>query len=509
MRISKTKFMECTKCRKAGWLTVHRPDLYDIDDKTEENKEQGKKIGDLAKKYFGGNYAEVETVPDKSIMLAQTQKLIADGKKTIMEASFSYNGCFCSTDIFKVKNLEKKTCTIWEVKSTTKVEKEHIMDMAFQYYVLNGLGWQIDAFYNVHINGDYMLEDELVINELFEVQDCTANVIKEQGYVEDHVPEFKSLLDFVEEPEQDLGKYCHAPYDCPYFGHCTRKLPERNVFQISGRGVTFNKKLDLYKNGIYTYEDLLTQKPTFFNEKRMMEVECIVKNEEKEIDKKETEKFLDQFVYPLYFLDFESYQSPIPEWELSTPYEQTPFQYSLHILHKDGKLDHEKFIGHPGIDPRHDLGVNLIKDIQDDGGSIIAYNAAFEKMVIENLGSVFLDLYPKTEKLLSRFIDIMLPFSNRWVYKPAFKHSFSIKYVLPALFPDDPELDYHKLDTIQNGTQAMEQYAALKYKPKEEQERVIKCLDKYCGLDTYAMVKIFWWLEWAVGRRSTIPTLRS
>lgn len=493
MRISKTKFMECSICPKAGWLTQNRPDLYE-ETGSEKTLEKGKEIGDIAKRYFGPDFEEVETVDDKGAMIRQTEELLNNGCDTIMEASFTHDGCFCSTDIFKVRSLEKKTCTIWEVKSSTKVEASHIRDMAFQYYVVNGLGWKIEAFYLVHINPDYMREGELVINELFAVKDCTANVLMELEYVKEHVAEFKSLLGTCEEPDTEIGPQCHSPYDCPYFSYCTRHLPERNIFQVSGRGVTFKKKVDLYKQGIYSYEDILTKKPKAFNAARMDEIRHICMNTDGELHMDKIKEFLGTFRFPLYFLDFETFQNAIPEWDLSEPYEQTPFQYSLHILTKDGKLYHKKFIGKPGKDPRHTLGERLVGDILDDGGSIIAYNAAFEKMVIRNLGDMFFDLYPKTRKLLERFVDIMTPFSERWVYKPAFKHSYSIKFVLPALFPDDLELDYHKLDTIQNGSQAMTEYQALKNKPKEEQEHILKCLDDYCGLDTYAMVKIYWWL---------------
>ena len=67
--------------------------------------------------------------------------------------------------------------------------------------------------------------------------------------------------------------------------------------------------------------------------------------------------------------------------------------------------------------------------------------------------------------------------------------SYSIKYVLPALYPDDPELDYHSLEEIHHGGEASSAYANLANRTPEEIEITRRNLLKYCGLDTYAMVK--------------------
>ena len=70
--------------------------------------------------------------------------------------------------------------------------------------------------------------------------------------------------------------------------------------------------------------------------------------------------------------------------------------------------------------------------------------------------------------------------------------SFSIKKVLPALFPDDPELDYHNLTGgVQNGDDAMTIYPKMGKMTPEEREKTRRALLDYCGLDTYAMVKVW------------------
>ena len=69
--------------------------------------------------------------------------------------------------------------------------------------------------------------------------------------------------------------------------------------------------------------------------------------------------------------------------------------------------------------------------------------------------------------------------------------SFSIKSVLPAIFPDDPELDYHNLEGVHNGGEAMTIYPKIQFMAPEEQKAARPNLLKYCELDTYAMVKVW------------------
>lgn len=76
-------------------------------------------------------------------------------------------------------------------------------------------------------------------------------------------------------------------------------------------------------------------------------------------------------------------------------------------------------------------------------------------------------------------------------YNRAMGGSFSIKSVLPAIFPDDPALDYHNLEGVHNGSEAMSIFPKMKDMPPEEQAKARHDLLKYCELDTFAMVKVW------------------
>ena len=114
----------------------------------------------------------------------------------------------------------------------------------------------------------------------------------------------------------------------------------------------------------------------------------------------------------------------------------------------------------------------------------------FEKMVIKNLAELYPDLKEHLINIYNNMHDLMIPFKERKYYTKSMQGSFSIKYVLPALFPDDESLNYHNLDQVHNGSEAMSIYAILKEMDPEERKKTRENLLKYCGLDTYAMVKI-------------------
>lgn len=489
MRISKSRFMEMFQCKKAGWLSIHQPELIESDSMTDDILKQGTEIGDLARAIIG-DYQLVEIVTDKAKMIKDTEDMIKSGVPILAEASFSYNGCFCSTDILKVLDKDKKIIDLYEVKSTTSIKSEHLVDMAFQYYVLTGVGYTIEHFYHVHINADYEREEELDISQLFSIENAIPDIILNLPTIIDNVDDFKDTLDHYSEPNIDIGCQCHKPYDCPYFEYCTRNFPSPNVFEIKGKGITFAKKVELYSKGIISYEDILSRKPKI-NEQRMNEIRCAVEGTDLPVQMDKLKKFMKEFVYPINFLDFESYQNPIPEYYWQKPFIQIPFQYSIHVLYEDGRLEHKEFIAPVGTDARIQVRDRLIADLSENEGSIVAYNAPFEKMVIKDLAEISPGLYAKLMRLRTRVLDLMVPFANQWIYKNSFKGSYSIKYVLPGLFPDDEELNYHNLDTIQNGSIAMKVYQNMKNYTKEEQDLMFQRLYKYCGLDTFALVKVF------------------
>ena len=248
------------------------------------------------------------------------------------------------------------------------------------------------------------------------------------------------------------------------------------------------KEWDLYYKGIVKIDDIPDD--FSFGANTTLQIKHH-KSKEIKIDKDEIKKFLDTIEYPINFFDFETFMEAVPRFDNERPYEQIPFQYSLHILHKDGTLEHREFLGDENSDPREALIKQMLKDITPVG-SIVAFNQSFEIKRIEELAKFLPKFSDELLSLIDRFVDLAYPFQQKFYYHPNFKGRYSIKVVLPTLFPNDNELDYVSVGSIQNGGDAMSAFAYLHLiKDENEKAKIKKDLLAYCRLDTLAMVKIY------------------
>lgn len=480
MYLSKSKYCKGIQCEKILWLDKYKPEEKEdiLNDAILDN---GTNVGILAQQLFK-EYKVVEFNKDLSKMINDTNNYLKDDNVVLCEASFDYNHNFCSVDILKKDNDKYE---IYEVKSSTHISDIYLDDVSYQYYVLKKLGLNVIKASIVYINSDYERVGDLDVHKLFNIKDVTDTAINKQSFIDNKIKELNDYMKSNKEREKDIGEYCFDPYACPYFKYCSKKLPENNVFKL--RGMPINTKIKWYKKGIYSFEDLLNEK---INEKYKQQIEFELKGLKPYINKNNIKKILDELTYPIYFLDFESYQEAVPPYDYTKPYMQIPFQYSLHILDKDNNLSHKEFLSEAGIDPRRRLAEKLVQDIPENI-CVIAYNMSFEKMIIRHLANIYPDLKTHLMNIHDNIKDLMIPFKNRDYYTKDMQGSFSIKYVLPSLFPDDESLNYHNLELVHKGDEASNSFINLINMEKKEQSKVRHALLKYCELDTYAMVKIY------------------
>ena len=343
--------------------------------------------------------------------------------------------------------------------------------------------------YVVNINSDYLFDGTLDIQKLFKITDVSALVEEEYGihHIEAELDYAKRTLESKEEPALDLSVGCQNPYPCAFWKYCSKHVCSPSVFDIYR--MSFTKALELYKRGITDVKDVLASAK--LNDLQKQQIDYILHDKPDHVDKDGIKKFLDGLSYPLYFLDFETMQLVIPEYPNSKPYQQITFQYSLHYIESEnGELKHKEFLGVSGEDPRRALAEQLVADIPTNA-CVLAYNRGFEKGRINELAELFPDLAHSLMKIRDNIQDLIDPFHHGHFYTKAIGGSFSIKSVLPAMFPNDPELDYHNLEGVHNGSEAMTLFPLIKDMPPAEQEIARKNLLKYCELDTYAMVKIW------------------
>lgn len=480
VNISKSLYCNYVQCKKQVWLLKNKPEEY-VETKNDVVLENGNKVGDLARKYFG-KYALVKYDEVLINMIMETKKYLKTDS-IICEASFKFNNLFASIDILKI---EDDGLTIYEVKSSTEVKDIYKDDASFQAYILKKLGYKVKSVNIMHVNSDYVLDGKLDLNKYFVIEDITDISIKKEVEIEKNVTELNEVLDNNKEPDIDLGMHCFDPYNCPFYKYCSKYLPDNNVFDI--HGLTKKQKFKLYYEGKVSFEDLIHED---LKDKELEQINFVLKDLEPKINKDAIKELMSSLKYPLYFLDYETCQFAIPEIQGTHPYQMLTFQYSLHIMDEEGNLTHKEFLAETNDNDfvRH-FAESLIKDIPDNG-SVIIYNKSFEPARNREIMKMYPEYKEGLERINNNIVDFMVPFYNRDYYMKDMKGSYSIKYVLPALYPDDPSLDYHNLPLVHNGEEASTTFIELKDVPKDKQEEIRKGLLVYCELDTYAMVKIY------------------
>ena len=488
MNLSKSRYVLGKRCEKLLWLSCYKKD--ELEEQSNDSVlENGNKIGELARHLFGDDYILIEYNEDKQVMIDTTFKYLKESPNVICEASFSYEGNFCSVDILK-NNIDG--VEIYEVKSSTHLNQSYIDDITYQTWLLNKCGLIVKKSYLIYVNDEYIKQGELNINKFFVVKDVSDLInIKE---VEGIVSKLKKVINSKEEPMIDLGTKCkknkNIAYNCPFFKYCTKNLPSPNVFDV-GWNLHFSNKLNMYFRNHISYEDLIN-KETITNKKALKQISSYLNNSELTVNKDNIKKFLKLIKYPLYFLDFESFQEPIPNIDGTKPYQQICFQYSLHYyLEEDGELYHKEYLSEDyNGNPMYELCQRLCEDIPLNS-CVIVYNESFEKTRLREMA----DLFPKFRKHLlnirDNVVDLWKPFNNQDYYVKEMGGSSSIKIVLPSLFPDDPDCDYHNLDQVHKGDEASAAYLLLPTLSKDERDKLRYNMLKYCKRDTYATVKLY------------------
>lgn len=480
MYLSKSKYTQGVICEKLLWLSCYKKEEAE-DTGNDAILENGNKVGELARNLFG-SYVLIEYDSNYQKMIDETNKYLDNKPNIICEASFSYDSNFCSVDILK---NDADGVEVYEVKSSTNIERIYMDDISYQVWVLKKCGFNVKKASIVFVNNQYIKNGKLDIHEFFNIKDVT-DILDEN--VEDKVKELKGVINNANEPNIDLSMGCHNPYDCPFFKYCTRKLPSPNVFDL-GWGLRFSKKLEMYDRGNVTYEDIIDTE--IVNDKVTEQIRHNIKNIEPKINIENIKEFLSNLYYPLYFFDFESYQAVIPTIDGTHPYQQICFQYSLHILDEQGNIEHKEFLSddYDG-NPMYGLCKQLCEDIPNDS-CVIAYHKSFECSRLNEMADMFKEFREHLLNISENIIDIEKPFSNQDYYVKDMAGRSSIKVVLPALFPNDPSLDYHNLEDVHKGDEASAAYLSLKSLSKEDEAKLRSNMLKYCGLDTYAMVKIY------------------
>ena len=436
----------------------------------------GTDVGILAQQYFPGGVL----IPYDGFSLSEqmnlTQTAIESGADAIYEAAFCYEDVFFKADILRRTSAGWE---LYEVKASTAAKEVHIEDIALQSYVLNGLGVTLVGTYLMHINNQYIRQGDIEVEKLFAIENVSHEIGLLRPEVANQIASMKILLQ-GDMPNIDIGTHCSQPYDCDFSGYCWKHIPSPSVFDFARIG---KKAFEFYHRGILRMEDAPLDE---LNDKQVMQLEAW-KQQKDYINLLELREFLNSLSYPLCFMDFETVATPVPLYDGTRPYQQVPFQYSLHVFNtKGGVLKQHEYLADGTVNPQHDFIESLLKTVPKNA-MVLVWNATFERQRLQELMQVFPEKEEPIQNILDHIVDLMLPFQHRYIYKPGFQGSYSIKKVLPYMVDD---LSYQSLDVSDGGAAVVTWLRMRQESNAQEREILGKQLLAYCRMDTYAMVEI-------------------
>jgi hypothetical protein len=476
--ISKSKYLAGMQCHKLLWYHYNNKSAFpETDAGTQAKFDQGHLVGNYAKTLFPDGIA-IEWDIRLNEVIKLTQAKLKE-RKPLFEAGFEYQNGYARVDILNPAPHGK--WDIIEVKSSANLKEENLSDVAFQKYVYQGAGIEINQCYLLLIDTSYTRHGAIDPHKLFKKVDVTKEVDDLLPKVNKNIDIMLEIINRAHHPEIKIGGQCSKPNPCPLQELCWKFLPERNIFSLNYGG---KKITQLFNREILKIKDIPSDFP--LSQKQQIQVEA-EKSQNLHLEPEKLRHFLTHIKYPLYSLDFETYNPAIPLHDNSSPYEQVPFQYSLHILPEpSGKLEHYSYLAEGQTDPRPEIVAKLQEEL-GDYGSIIAYNATFEQGILKNCADRFPKYKKWVESIIPRFIDLMKPFKSFAYYHPDQNGSASLKLVMPALIGKG----YEDME-ISDGGQASQEFLRVTYTEVSQAERnqVRTALELYCQQDTEGMVEM-------------------
>src|SRR5579859_2364131 len=480
-RISKSKFVAGCQCLKRLYLQVHEPELAaEPDAAAEAIIEQGREVGMLARQMFPGG-VEVRSEGGLDQAIRATREIIGNRDvPAIFEGTFEHKGVLVRVDVLHRRKDER--WRLIEVKSTTEVKDHHLEDLAIQYRVVSRSGVDLAASCLAHVSRDYVYEGGTIdARRFFWIRNLTRQVEKLQAELKVQLRSEFRVLAMPEAPNIPAGRHCSNPFTCEFFDHCNPPIPKDHILRLPRIHASTVAKLVAL--GVQSIHEIPEHYPLTGRLRRA----CASVQMGEPWYSPEIGEELRKLKYPLYFADFETVNPALPRFAGMRPYDQIPFQWSVHVQRQPGAVpEHFEFLASDRSDPRQAF-ISALCDALGDRGSIVVYSQQFESQRLLDLASWLPSFSGRIDKIQRRLWDL-LPIVRNYVCHPAFGGSYSLKSVLPALVP---EMTYEGME-VADGQAAGFAWESLIGGDWSEAERKQKrqALLDYCGKDTLGMVRL-------------------
>ena len=343
-------------------------------------------------------------------------------------------------------------------------------------------GLKVSKVSIIHLNKEYVRNGDIDPEQLLKIENVGDQIT---GLYSEVATEIEQASHFINQLAIDTSK-CSCRFNtrsnhCDSFIFFNTDIPEFSIYEIGN--IRANKIQDLYNQGILSIRNI----PHNFklNAKQELQIES-VRQSIPIIEKTRIGKILSSLVYPLHFIDYETYASAVPKIDGVRPHQHIPFQVSVHTMKANGKIEHFEFLAHELEIPAQ--MAQFMSESTGMTGTFISWHKSFEIGRNRDMIDWLPDHEEYLEYMSSNMFDLEDIFKNQYVdYR--FHGSTSIKKVLPVLLP---ELSYEDLD-VQNGTMALDLWGRMVLDDnfKEDKTEVRSKLLEYCKLDTWAMVKLY------------------
>jgi hypothetical protein len=480
-RLSKSRFIAGLQCHQLLWWRVHEPDAPELEPDPGRRAifDQGNRVGERARATVpGGVLIDVpHTEPFERVR--RTAEAMRDGAPAIYEAAFIADDVFVAVDI-----LERGAAgwRLIEVKASTRIKNAYLDDIAVQLHVLRRAGIAVSGAELMLLDRECVYPD---LTRLFVRHDVTAALDERLARAPERIAALQAMLD-GESPAIAIGPQCRTPYVCPFVSRCWRDVPPHHVTTLYATG---RRAWAFVEEGLATIDRL----PDGLEIPMLAERQRVAVRDGRRFVGPDLGPALAALARPRAVLDFETLGPAIPVWTGCRPFDAVPAQFSVRIEDGGGGWRPVAWLASGPEDPRPEL-VRRVVEALDGAGSVLAYNASFERIALERIAAALPALAPAIERVLVRLVDA-LPLVRDHVYDPAFHGSFSLKSVLPAMVPG---LSYEAL-AIGEGLSASHELERLLFDEATlapaDRDRLRDDLTRYCDFDTLAVVRLLDALE--------------
>lgn len=439
--LTKSRFMAGRQCTKRLWFEVNEP----LDTRAPDSMplRQGRAFDEFVRAFWPGRV--ISRGRGMPAAIAETTRVLAAGGAPVLHQAAVRHGDFAV--IADVLRHDRGAAELIEIKASTGVRPEHVPDAAFQALVMRSAHVSVDRVLLGHVNNQFTLERAGEFEGLLREEDITAQVEALLPVLGEQAVALQRVMSLRAAPDIAMGPHCRVPYDCPFMERCSLGAPPAD--------------LSMHR------DERVRAGTVFFDRDAAAAVR--------------------EAPFPRSYLDFETIAFAVPEIVGTRPYEQLPFQWSLHVEQASGEVAHAEYLAIDAFGDFAALAKALLEAVPREG-AVFAYNAGFEARALELLARLAPAHATGLRALAARLTDL-LPITRRSYYHPRMLGSWSLKAVIPTIAPD---LAYAALGEVQEGEAAQLAFLELREAGVDAGRRAVlaQAMLDYCRQDTWALVRL-------------------